>query len=52
VRVLHAVLRGKARCEAADESPTPVGTEDLLREVERLRQTRGRLPVQGSGIYL
>jgi len=52
VRVLHAVLRGKARCEAADESPTPVATEDLLREVERLRQTRGRLPVQGGGIFL
>jgi ATP-dependent 26S proteasome regulatory subunit len=52
VRVMHAVLRGKARCEAADESPTPVATEDLLREVDRLRQTRGRLPVQGGGIYL
>jgi ATP-dependent 26S proteasome regulatory subunit len=52
VRVLHAVLRSKARCEAASESPGPIATEDLLREVDRLRQTRGRLPVQGGGIYL
>ena len=52
VRVLHAVLRSKAGCEAASESPGPIATEDLLREVERLRQTRGRLPVQGGGIYL
>lgn len=52
VRVLHAVLRGKARCEAAAESTTPVSTEDLLRELDRVRQTRGRLPAQGGGIYL
>jgi ATP-dependent 26S proteasome regulatory subunit len=52
VRVLHAVLRSKARCEAASESPGPIATDDLLREVDRLRQTRGRLPVQGGGIYL
>ena len=52
VRVLHAVLRGKARCEAANERPTPVSTDDLLREVDRLRQTRGRLPAPGGGIYL
>ena len=52
VRLLHAVLRRKARCEAADEAVGPVTTEDLVREVDRLRQTRGRLPVSGGGIYL
>jgi len=51
VRLLHAVLRRKARCEAAEETTGPVTTEDLLREVDRLRQTRGHLPVSG-GIYL
>ena len=52
VRLLHAVLRRKARCEAANETTGPVTTEDLLREVDRLRQTRGRLPIHGGGIYL
>ncbi|RIK96859.1 MAG: hypothetical protein DCC71_22105 [Proteobacteria bacterium] len=52
VRVLHAVLRRKARCEAAGELEGPVTTSDLLSEVERLRQTKGRLPIPGSGIYL
>jgi ATP-dependent 26S proteasome regulatory subunit len=52
VRLFHAVLRRKARCEAANEQPGPVTTEDLLREVDRMRATRGRLPVTGGGIYL
>lgn len=52
VRVLHAVLRRKARCEAAGETEGPVTTDDLLHEVERLRRTKGRLPAPGSGIYL
>ena len=51
VRLFHAVLRRKARCEAAHEDPSLVTTEDLLREVDRMRATRGRLPVTG-GIYL
>lgn len=50
VRVLHAVLRRKARCEAAQETTGLVTTADLIREVERLRQTKGRLPQ--PGIYL
>lgn len=52
VHVLHAVLRRKARCEAAHESEGPVTTDDLLQEIERLRQTQGRLPAPGGGIYL
>jgi ATP-dependent 26S proteasome regulatory subunit len=54
VRLLHAVLRRKARCEAAGEvEPTAlVDTNDLLQEVERLRRTKGRLPGPSSGIYL
>ena len=52
VRVLHAVLRRKARCEAAGEiEPSgSVATSDLLDEVERLRRTKGRLPEPASGI--
>jgi ATP-dependent 26S proteasome regulatory subunit len=54
VRVLHAVLRRKARCEAAGERDAEglVTSDDLHQEVERLRQARGRLPAPGSGIYL
>jgi ATP-dependent 26S proteasome regulatory subunit len=52
IRVMHAVLRRRARCEAAGEDEGPVTTEDLLREVERLRQAKNRLPATGSGIYL
>jgi len=52
VRLLHAVLRRKARCEAAGEGEGPVGTADLVHEVERFRQAKGRLPNPSSGIYL
>jgi ATP-dependent 26S proteasome regulatory subunit len=52
IRLLHAVLRRKARCEAAGEGEGPVRTADLLAEVERFRQAKGRLPSSGSGIYL
>jgi ATP-dependent 26S proteasome regulatory subunit len=54
VRVLHAVLRRKARCDAAGEVETlgNVATSDLLQEVDRLRRTKGRLPGPASGIYL
>jgi SpoVK/Ycf46/Vps4 family AAA+-type ATPase len=54
VRMLHAVLRRKARCDAAGEiEPSgSVATSDLLDEVERLRRTKGRLPEPASGIYL
>jgi ATP-dependent 26S proteasome regulatory subunit len=52
IRVLHAALRRKARCEAAGEDAGPVTTTDLEVEVERLRAARNRLPTTGGGIYL
>jgi len=52
IRVLHAALRRKARCEAAGEEEGAVTTADLQSEVERLRATRTRLPEPGGGIYL
>jgi ATP-dependent 26S proteasome regulatory subunit len=51
VRLLHAVLRRKARCEAALESAGLVTTEDVLAEVDRFKKATGRLPVS-SGRYL
>jgi SpoVK/Ycf46/Vps4 family AAA+-type ATPase len=52
IRVLHAALRRKARCEASGEDEGPVTTAELEAEVERLRATRNRLPAPGGGIYL
>ena len=52
IRVLHATLRRKARCEANGEAPGPITTADLLGEVDRLRAAKNRLPATGSGIYL
>jgi ATP-dependent 26S proteasome regulatory subunit len=51
VRIMHAVLRRKARCDAADDKPGPVMTEDLMAEVDRFKKATGRLPVS-SGRYL
>jgi SpoVK/Ycf46/Vps4 family AAA+-type ATPase len=51
VRILHATLRRKARCEAGGEDVGPVGTDDLLAEVERARRAEARLLVAG-GTYL
>lgn len=50
-RLLHAILRRKARCDAADEGPTPVTTEDVLTEIERSLKTQTRLPAK-TGTYL
>jgi ATP-dependent 26S proteasome regulatory subunit len=52
IRVMHAVLRRKARCEAAGEDEGPITTADLHAEVERLRAAKTRLPPPGAGIYL
>jgi ATP-dependent 26S proteasome regulatory subunit len=53
VRLMHATLRRKARCEAGgDESVARATTQDLLDEVERARRARKRLPADGGGIYL
>lgn len=51
VRLMHAVLRRKARCEAADDHPTSVSTGDVLAEVDRFKKATGRLPVS-AGRYL
>ncbi|CAG0983216.1 ATP-dependent zinc metalloprotease FtsH 1 [Myxococcaceae bacterium] len=51
VRLLHAVLRRKAGCEVAGGDLHPVGTQDFLDEVDRVRRARSRLP-SGGGIYL
>lgn len=51
VRILHGVLRRKARCEAAGESVTPVRTEDLVEEAARVQGTKKRLSY-GEGTYL
>jgi ATP-dependent 26S proteasome regulatory subunit len=45
VHVLHAVLRRKARCEAAGETPVPVSTEELEEEVRRFLKASDRLPL-------
>lgn len=52
VRLMHATLRRKARCEAVGESVKPATTQDLLDEVDRARRARKRLPAEGGGIYL
>ena len=52
IRLMHATLRRKARCEAAGEPVTLVTTQDLLDEVERARGARKHLPAAGAGTYL
>lgn len=51
VRMLHAVLRRKARLEAAGEDPEPVSNDDFASEVSRLRQAHTRIHMDG-GNYL
>ncbi len=51
VRILHAVLRRKARLDAAGESPGEVTHEDFSREVSRFRQANTRIRTDG-GNYL
>jgi len=52
VRILHAVLRRKARCEAGGESVAPVTTQDLKEEVDRFRQALKRIQIPDGGNYL
>ena len=51
VQLMHAVLRRKARCDAASERPGEVTTDDALAEVDRFKRATLRLPVP-SGRYL
>ena len=43
VRILHAVLRRKARCEAAGEETELVSTSDVQREVDRFMQAHRQI---------
>jgi hypothetical protein len=49
--MLHAVLRRKARLDAAGEAPEPVSNDDFASEVSRLRQAHTRIHMDG-GNYL
>jgi SpoVK/Ycf46/Vps4 family AAA+-type ATPase len=51
VRLLHAVLRRKARCDAASEGAGGITTDDVLEEVDRFKKASRRLPAR-SGTYL
>ncbi len=51
IRMLHAVLRRKARLDAAGEPAEPVTNDDFSREVNRLRQAHTRVHLDG-GNYL
>ncbi len=51
VRMLHGVLRRKARLEAGGETPEPVSGEDFSRELSRFRQAHTRIHMDG-GNYL
>jgi ATP-dependent 26S proteasome regulatory subunit len=52
VRIMHAVLRRKARCEAAGETVSLVTTQDLFDEVDRFRQANDRIAVPHAGNYV
>ena len=52
VRILHAVLRRKARCDAAGEEVTAATTRDLQEEVDRFRQARRRIRTPEGGNYV
>jgi len=51
IRILHAVLRRKARHEATGETPKPVTTENLLEEVRRFLEAANRL-APATGTYV
>ncbi len=51
ILMLHAVLRRKARLDAAGEEPEPVTNDDFAREVSRLRPAHSRVHMDG-GNYL
>ena len=52
VRVMHAVLRRKARCEASGESTANVTTQDMFDEVDRFRQASNQIAAPHSGNYV
>jgi ATP-dependent 26S proteasome regulatory subunit len=52
IHIMHAVLRRKARYEAAGEVAGLVTTEDLQEEVDRFRQASDRIAVSEGGTYV
>jgi len=52
VRILHAVLRRKARCQASGDTATEVSTEELAAEVHRFDQAARRMKSAPGGTYL
>jgi transitional endoplasmic reticulum ATPase len=52
IRIMHAVLRRKARIEATGEVVAPVTTQNLMDEVERFRQASVRLAAPEGGNYV
>jgi ATP-dependent 26S proteasome regulatory subunit len=52
VRLLHGVLRHKARLEASGDAATPVTTTDLDGEVGRFNQAQRRIRVSRGGNYV
>jgi proteasome regulatory subunit len=52
VRILHAVLRRKARLDAAGEQPAPVSAPDFARELERFTQAQRRIRMPDGGNYV
>jgi len=52
IRILHGVLRRKARHEACGQASTRVTTQDLLDEVARYRQVSRHLILPEAGNYV
>jgi ATP-dependent 26S proteasome regulatory subunit len=51
IRLMHAVLRAKARCEVAGEPAGLVTEADLQAELDRFRRAQERLPSRRLGTY-
>jgi ATP-dependent 26S proteasome regulatory subunit len=52
IRIMHAVLRRKARREASGETTTSVTTQDMLDEVDRFRQANNQIATSHPGNYV
>ncbi len=53
IRLMHGVLRRKARCESTGEDAGLVTTDDLMAEVERFKKAQGQISrPEGSGTYV
>jgi proteasome regulatory subunit len=52
VRIMHAVLRRKARCEASGETTASVTTQDMFEEVDRFRQASNQIAAPHPGNYV